>query len=191
MKRNRHLIGVIAAMTLLMGGMGITGLVKAEVVTRPSPAILQDGGESDGTGGEPGYKGSIAVDEAQFDGMSESEEAAALSSLATISSDEAKGAAEAAYPGATALKVTLSNENWSLVYSVEMSNGLDVKVDAGNATVLQADQAGGENQEQDANESGSTVDTDNVEAQNGDAANTSNVQEEQGAHEAPETTSAQ
>jgi len=33
------------------------------------------------------------------------------------------------------------NENGALVYSVELSNGLDVKVDAGNGTILSTEQA--------------------------------------------------
>ena len=37
------------------------------------------------------------------------------------------------------LKVELDNENGALVYSVELSNGMDVKVDAGNAAVLYTD----------------------------------------------------
>jgi len=81
---------------------------------------------------EPSYTGSILVDEAQFDGLSETDEAAALQPMAVISNDEAKAVAEAANPG---------NENGVLVYSVELDNGLEVKVDAGNGTILRTEQA--------------------------------------------------
>jgi uncharacterized membrane protein YkoI len=90
---------------------------------------------------EPSYTGSILVDEAQFDGLSETDEAAALQPMAVISSDDAKAVAEAANPGSTALQVGLDNENGVLVYSVELDNGLEVKVDAGNGTILHTEQA--------------------------------------------------
>ncbi len=98
---------------------------------------------------EPSYTGSILVDETQFDGLSETDEAAALQPMAGISSDDAKAVAEAANPGSTALQVELDNENGVLVYSVELNNGLEVKVDAGNGTILHTEQA-------DADEEGAT-----------------------------------
>jgi hypothetical protein len=72
--------------------------------------------------------------------MSEADEAAALQPMAGISSDEAQALAEAANPGSTALQVELDNENGVLVYSVELSNGLEVKVDAGNGAILHTEQ---------------------------------------------------
>jgi hypothetical protein len=59
----------------------------------------------------------------------------------TITADQAKAAALAANPGTTATKVELDDENGCLVYSVELSNGLDVKVDAGNGDILSTEQA--------------------------------------------------
>jgi len=59
-----------------------------------------------------------------------------LSTLAKITADKAMAAAQAAYPGARAQIVELENENGCLIYSVNLSNGLEVKVDAGNGTVF-------------------------------------------------------
>ena len=93
----------------------------------------------------PSYAGSIPVDQTTTEGLSEDDESAALAGQATITSDEAKAAALAANPGATVVKVELDNENGTLVYSVELSNGSEVKVDAGNGTILLTE-ADGENE---------------------------------------------
>ncbi len=63
-------------------------------------------------------------------------EPADLTSLAKISADKAMAAALAAYPGSRVRRVELKNENGCLVYAVSLSNGLEVKVDAGNGQVL-------------------------------------------------------
>ncbi len=61
-----------------------------------------------------------------------------LTSLAKIPADKAMAAALAAYPGSRVRALALENENGCLVYSVLLSNALEVKVDAGNGQVLQA-----------------------------------------------------
>ncbi|MCL4458774.1 MAG: PepSY domain-containing protein [Chloroflexi bacterium] len=91
---------------------------------------------------QPQYTGSIKVNDAQYEGMSEADEAAALQSKATISAANAEAAAVAANPGASVVKTELDNENGVLVYSVELSNGKDVKVDAGTAKVLHTEAGG-------------------------------------------------
>jgi len=98
---------------------------------------------------QPQYTGSITVDESQYEGMSEADEAAALQAMATITSAEAEAAALAANPGTTVVKTELDNENGVLVYSVELGNGMDVKVDAGNGEILQTEQAGNDAAEVD------------------------------------------
>jgi hypothetical protein len=93
----------------------------------------------------PSFTGSITVTEtATGTNLSESAEAAALASQAKITADQANAAALAANSGATVVKTDLGDENGSLVYSVELSNGSEVKVDAGNAKILATD-PGGEN----------------------------------------------
>jgi uncharacterized membrane protein YkoI len=101
---------------------------------------------------EPRYTGSVAVDEPQYEGLSEADEAAALQAVATISSAEAEAAALAANPGTSVVKTDLDVENGFLVYSVELSNGMDVKVDAGNAEILYTEQAGNDAAEVDGTE---------------------------------------
>jgi hypothetical protein len=86
----------------------------------------------------PSYSCSIRVPEP---------EPADLSTLAKIKADQAMAAAQAAFPGAAVKKVELDNENGSLVYSVVLSNGLDVKVDAGNGSVLHKEPANPEGHE--------------------------------------------
>jgi uncharacterized membrane protein YkoI len=91
---------------------------------------------------EPQLNGSIAVPEAQYEGLSEADEASALAPLAKITPDDASAAAQAEVPGQVQ-KVELDNENGSLVYSVEIG-GKDVKVDAGTGAVLLVETAGAE-----------------------------------------------
>ena len=62
----------------------------------------------------------------------------------TITAQQAQTAALAANPGTTALAVGLDDENGCLVYGVELSNGADVKVDAGTGQVVHTDAAGPE-----------------------------------------------
>jgi uncharacterized membrane protein YkoI len=98
---------------------------------------------------QPQYTGSIKVDESQYEGLSEADETAALQAMATINSAEAEAAALAANPGTTIVKTELDDENGTLVYSVELSNGMDVKVDAGNGDILCTEQAGSDAAEAD------------------------------------------
>jgi uncharacterized membrane protein YkoI len=132
----------------LIGG-GILGVLLATLVVGSltvMPAFAQAPAPSPADAGPdeqvPSYDSAIRVDGAQYDGMSEADEAAALAVLATITPEQAKAAALQAHPGTTALKVELDNENGALVYSVELSNGMDVKVDAGKGTVLYVDAGG-------------------------------------------------
>jgi len=67
-------------------------------------------------------------------------EPANLGTLAKITADQAMAAAQAAYPGTQVKKVELENENGCLVYAVELSNGLELKVDAGNGKVVHQEQ---------------------------------------------------
>ena len=60
----------------------------------------------------------------------------------TITADQATAAALAANPGTTALAVGMDDENGCLVYGVQLSNGADVKVDAGNGQVVHTEAAG-------------------------------------------------
>ena len=136
-----------------------TGQTGGPEATEPASSATEAAGaveptEAAGTGGtgetgggpeqhSPTYTGSITVTEsATGANLSETAEAAALASQAKITADQANAAAVAANPGATVEKTDLGDENGSLIYSVELSNGSEVKVDAGNAKILPTDTGG-------------------------------------------------
>jgi uncharacterized membrane protein YkoI len=65
-----------------------------------------------------------------------------LASLAKITAEDAKVKALTGQPDGTAvIEVELENEDGCLVYGVELSNGSEVSVDAGNGEVLQVEPA--------------------------------------------------
>jgi uncharacterized membrane protein YkoI len=132
------ILGVLLV-TVLIGSLATTAFAQT-----PSLPQTQTQGQAD-TGPDeqaPSYDSAIRVEDSQYDGMSEADEAAALSGLATTTPEQAKAAALEAHPGTSVVKVELDNENGALVYSVELDNGLDVKVDAGNGAVLYVDSGG-------------------------------------------------
>lgn len=69
-----------------------------------------------------------------------------LSTLAKITADQAMAAARAAYPGSRVQGVALDNDNGCLVYGVSLSNGLEIKVDAGTGVVLHQEQEDSEDE---------------------------------------------
>lgn len=72
-----------------------------------------------------------------------------LSALAKITADQAMATAQAAYPGSRVQRVELENNNGCLVYGVSLSNGLEVKVDAGTGYVLHQEQEDSEDEGQE------------------------------------------
>jgi uncharacterized membrane protein YkoI len=81
-------------------------------------------------------------------GKSETDEANELAAQAQITLQEAQSTVLSANPGATIVRAGLENENGSIVYSVILSTGEDVKVDASNGSILSSDQ-GGDTQEEE------------------------------------------
>jgi hypothetical protein len=69
-----------------------------------------------------------------------------LAALAKITADQAMAAARAAYPGSRVQRVELENDNGCLVYGVSLSNGLEVKVDAGTGAILYQEQEDSEDE---------------------------------------------
>jgi uncharacterized membrane protein YkoI len=104
---------------------------------------------------DPAYTSSIHVKdqdrEARGERHEERGEATQLASLAKIDLTQAMSAALSQVPG-TVLNAALDNEDGNLVYSVEIITGpnevKDVKVDAGNGTVLHVD-VGGQGEDED------------------------------------------
>ena len=150
----KAVLGAAAAIGVAVGAGGIAS------------AVSSSGGETDSSQ-EPAYTSSITVDDTAE--SSEADEADALAGLAKITADEARAAALAAVPG-TAEEVELENENGNVVYGVEITdaNGaeFDVKVDAGNGTVLaqESDDAdeGEEGDEEDEADEGAEGDDDDA-----------------------------
>lgn len=145
----------------ILGGIAAAALVGALMVSpilAQGPSATPAGSEKDGQ--TPLYSATVQVDEALYENMSEADEAVALASQATLTADEAIASAVAANPGSGAVKTELDNENGALVYSVELDNGLDVKVDAASGAVLNTEQAGSDEQAETADQAG---DTDSVQ----------------------------
>lgn len=157
MKLNRF-IALAAIALLVVGGMGAIATrslaaSKTAVSAQSQSCDQQDADTAEAAGaadtdnvdlqcgdqvedGQPdGAEGSEAAEPAG----NEDNESAALQGKATISAAEAESAALAANPGASVVKTELDDENGTVVYSVELSNGADVKVDAANGTIITTD----------------------------------------------------
>jgi len=139
LSRTKRLIAVGAtALGATVGLAGIVGFTSADAPKQPVSA--QADGKSGDQTQDPSYSSSVTAPEQN--GQSEADQSAALQSLAKISPDQARDAALAAVPG-TAGKVELDNENGNVVYSVQITDAsgkvIDVKVDAGNGSVLHQD----------------------------------------------------
>lgn len=108
----------------------------------------QDGPQDTADGPEASEAADTGSAAHEADGSAnEADEAAALASKATISEQQARDAALAANPGASVTKVSLDDENGTVVYSVELSSGADVKVDAQSGKIVSTDQADGQDGE--------------------------------------------
>jgi len=141
MLKKRLLIGTgIAAVLTSIFFLGSLALepvfAQTQSTNSPTQAVAQGSNN-----------GSATVDETQYSEDDLKDIADALQNNATITSAQAEAAALAANPGTTVVKTELDNENGVLVYSVELSNGMDVKVDAGSGRVLQTEQAGNDTTE--------------------------------------------
>ena len=106
---------------------------------------VEDNDCIDDTVQEPSYTGSIMVDDT-VSYASEDDEITALAPLVMITAQEAQATVETETDG-TVVKVELDNENGVLVYSVELEDGSDVKVDAGDGTILHTEAAGADTNE--------------------------------------------
>jgi len=76
---------------------------------------------------------------------SEAADSAKLASKATVTEIQAKATANASYKW-TIKKVSLNDEDGTIVYSVEYTDGTDVKVDANKNIVVKTDAAGSDNE---------------------------------------------
>ena len=160
MKINRF-VALAAIALLVIGGMGTVATrslaaSKIAVSAQSQSCDQQDADTADVT--DPADTDNVdlqcgeQVEDGQLDGaesvegrevaeptVNEADEAAALQGKAAISAADAESAALAANPGASVVKTDLGDENGTIVYDVELSNGADVKVDAANGTIITTD----------------------------------------------------
>ncbi|HRW10086.1 MAG TPA: PepSY domain-containing protein [Caldilineaceae bacterium] len=164
MKMNvrQQFLSLAAVATLALGGWG----TMAFIGNAQSTAQTQPAGETEDPSTDPSYSGSITIHPTLTKGLAETDESTALQGLATIDAATAAAAATDANAGTTVVKSTLEDENGYLVYSVELSNGLEVKIDAGDGTVLHSEQVGNEadGAEADGNEADGAEVNDNEQA---------------------------
>ena len=121
MKINKTIAIVVVLVGLLVGSLGAGVFLNQRPLSVNSAPPTQQGNATDEVG-----------DVEDDDG----DEANVPSDQTGISADEARATAEAANPGTKALEVELENENGTLVYEVELDNGLEVMVDAANGNIL-------------------------------------------------------
>jgi uncharacterized membrane protein YkoI len=137
MKTNRTL--AISIATLVGVGAGSYGIVAATEADDAPPAQTETDTDTDDVEEQdPQLDGSIKFDEIEDE--SEADEDARLQELPDVISEaDAAAAAVAKYPGDIS-ESELGNENGSVVWEFEIvgadGSTVEVKVDAGNATVL-------------------------------------------------------
>ena len=187
----QKMLGLAAVATLALGGLGtmaFTGSAQTTPITQTETLSQTESlteteatGEDGDTTQDPSFTGSVPVDETLTDGMNEADEAAALQGSAKIDAAAAEAAAIAANPGTTVVKSELESENGFLVYEVELSNGMEVKVDAGDGAILHSEQ------DSDANEGSETEDGEQDEAGDSDDVQDEHDGQPDDATEAPGT----
>lgn len=171
--KKKMLIGSLAGLALI-GGTAVVGLGAANATTVPAaPPVeaTQDNAEN-GEQQEPKLNGSISVPESATE-QSEADESAQLEALSTIDVKAAEAAATGSVAGSSVVFTELGDENGSLVYEVTVKDGAgvltEVKVDAGDASVLAteagedeaAEGAEDEAAEDESGETGETADDQN------------------------------
>lgn len=153
--KNKRFIAVAAIAILMIGAMSAFTPHSIKAANSAGATQVQTCDQQDDDSAEvPGAEDSDTVelqcgDQTEDSGADEEEavsspemetaESATLLSKAAISSVEAETIALSANPGATVQNTELDDENGAVVYSVELSSGADVKVDAANGSILTID----------------------------------------------------
>lgn len=109
---------------LMVGGLVAGVFLSQRPLSVNAGAFAQEGNATDQAG------------EVEDENGDEASEAVEAPDQIGITADEARAAAEAANPGTKALEVELEYGNGTLVYEVELDNGLEVIVDAANGNIL-------------------------------------------------------
>ncbi len=158
----KWIIAMVAVLLVAASAVGVSIALTgggAPAIAQKPPKTQETGESEDAQ--EPSYTGSVKVPEP---------EPKDLNILAKITADQAKEAALTSNPGTTAKKAELDNENGFLVWSVELSNGADAKVDAGDGKVLATEPADPNEPKGESEES--------VEEKGNEKADNDNIQEE-------------
>ena len=128
----------------------------------PTATLSSIPGAHDGTAGQTGQAdtGQEAIDDPEngttaertageeaAQAAHEAAEAAALAPLAMIRAQQARAAALAVNPGATIVRVELGDENGRLIYSVDLTGGAEVKVNARTGAMIGTDHAGSDQEQ--------------------------------------------
>jgi len=124
MKLNKSIAIVVVLMRLLVVSLGAGVFLSQGSLSVNAAPSAQEGNATDQAGEEEDDNG---------DEASEADEAPDQTG---ITADGARAAAEAANPGTKALGVELEYENGTLVYEVELDNGLEIMLDAANGRIL-------------------------------------------------------
>ncbi|NIA25459.1 MAG: hypothetical protein GWP04_07795 [Gammaproteobacteria bacterium] len=115
----------------------------------------EDGTDQGKNERSPSYSSSLTAPQDSDSGDEAAEAKALAGTPGLIGEQAARDAALGAFDG-TVQKVELDNENGAVVYSVEITNssgaGADVKVDAGNGTVLHQEAGGADEGGEEAGE---------------------------------------
>lgn len=120
---------------LVMGGLA-AGVLSSQMPLKVIAAPPAQGGDDTDETGDVDGPGDVEDDDANE--ANEAEEAVSPDQ-ANITTDDAKAAAEAAYPGTKALEVELEREKGVIAYEVELDNGLEVLINPANGDLLGGD----------------------------------------------------
>ncbi len=144
MKLNRF-IALAAIALLVVGAMGAISMkafaqtaAQTETCAQQDDdsAEVQNAPDTDNVEQECGDQNAPDGQESAEAAESADGQDAAPTGTPAISAEAAQKTAEAYLNAGTATKTELDDENGALVYSVEFSNGMDVKVDAMTGSVL-------------------------------------------------------
>jgi len=144
MKLNRFI--ALAAIALLvvgtMGAISMKAFAQTAAQTETcaqqddDSAEVQNAPDTDNVDLQCGDQNEVGEETESADGQD-----TAPTGTPTITSEAAQKTAESYMNAGTAVKVELDDEDGKLVYSVEFSNGTDVKVDAMTGSVLGTESA--------------------------------------------------
>ncbi len=124
MKINRTTAIVVVLVGLLVGGLSAGVFLSRQSLSEGVTPSAEQGEAPDESGN------------VEDDNGDDTDEADVTPEQAGITAEVARAAAEAGNPGTKAIEVELENENGTLVYEVELDNGLEVILDAANGNIL-------------------------------------------------------